>query len=414
MLPQLLALPVLQRLQPTRRRAGRRSIYVLGLLSAAACQEPQSADAISWDQLRQPVIGGTLDEESRYPGVVALLAESPQVSFCSGTLIAPNLVLTALHCVSTLNNMDFSCSLDGELIQHRAGAGELGAPVEPEDVSVYAGVVPDLENPVAKGEALFSTNSTQICRNDLALLVLDRDLDLPLTPLRLEERTVAGESVTVVGYGHSGDPVVARHFRSKVRIVDVGTDDRGGDGGFAPPRTFATGRATCPGDSGGPALAENAPGAPIAGLYSIVAGDCTTEGARNIFTQVAPFRELILEAFAYAGHEPLRVEPAMPPIEAGTGTGESDSSSDTMDQSSCVAGETGSRGCSRNEPTGDPSADEATSPERQRRLRSGCGIGVSGRSFPPSSLLLLALVLGVRHVRQRLAPGDSLGVKSSR
>ena len=62
------------------------------------------------------------------------------------------------------------------------------------------------------------------------LLVLDRDLDLALTPLRLDEPTVAGETVTVVGYGHSGDPVVNRHLRSGVRIIDVGSDDQGGDG----------------------------------------------------------------------------------------------------------------------------------------------------------------------------------------
>ncbi len=404
MLLRFLARCVRRRLGSTlgrlQRRAVRRSLGSLSLLATLACQGSPNQDPLGWDQLQQAVIGGVLDDESRHPGVVGLLAKTRQeVSFCSGTLIAPNLVLTALHCVSPLNELNFSCALDGTLIQHRPGAGELGPLIDPEDVAIYAGVVPDLDKPVAKGQALFSTGSTQICRNDIALLVLDRDLDLALTPLRLDEPTVAGETVTVVGYGHSGDPVVNRHLRSGVRIIDVGSDDQGGDGGFAPSRTFATGRSTCPGDSGGPALAERTPGAPIAGIYSIVAGDCTADSARNIFTQVAPFRELILEAFEHVGHEPWKPEPAAP-VDAG----EPDPANDTStDESSGLGSETSERSGSSDESTEGPSTDEITSPERQRRLRSGCGIGATAGSSSPSALWLM-LLLGARRARHEKRP----------
>lgn len=359
------------------------SCCALAGLAVAACQGPSGSEFSGWAQLEQAVIGGRLDDEPRYPGVVAVLPDAPRASFCSGAVIAPNLVLTALHCISPLNDMNFSCSLDGELIQHRPGAGELGAPVAPERIAIYAGLTPDFDNPIAMGLEIVSTNSTQICRNDLALLVLDRDVDLPAMPLRLDEPVVAGEPVTVVGYGHSEEPEVRRHFRSDVRIVDVGQNARGGNGGFAPPRTFVTGTAACPGDSGGPAIAERSPGFPIVGIYSIVSGDCTADGARNVFTQIAPFRELILQAFERSGYEPVAYEPDPPTVDAGTDPGEDGTTDATPTP----------------DPTDESTADDATAAERQRRLRSGCSVNPEQGSTFWSALLLTTLA-GLCRVRR--------------
>lgn len=64
------------------------------LLVATACVEPTAST-------RQPVIGGTPTPAGLYPATGALVAEvnGTRQVFCTGTLIAPDAVLTAAHCM---------------------------------------------------------------------------------------------------------------------------------------------------------------------------------------------------------------------------------------------------------------------------------------------------------------------------
>jgi hypothetical protein len=44
----------------------------------------------------------------------------------------------------------------------------------------------------------------------------------------------------------------------------------------------------------------------VVGVYSLLTtSTCSALGARNVFTKVAPFRDLLVEAFAAAGAEPV-------------------------------------------------------------------------------------------------------------
>src|SRR4051812_34544962 len=79
-----------------------------------------SEPVIELGQAHQAVVAGeyTGAEEQMVVRVYgAPPAGSPEITrTCTGTLLAPNLVVTALHCLSTLTaDGNFTCTSDGEL-----------------------------------------------------------------------------------------------------------------------------------------------------------------------------------------------------------------------------------------------------------------------------------------------------------
>ena len=182
----------------------------------------------------------------------------------------------------------------------------MGPAVPPEDVTIHVGLDPDFVNPDARGAEVFVAQTPSICRNDIALVVLDTEFPyLPRSAIRLDRGTDPGEKIRVVGYGSTEDGKFGiRHTRSGIEIAKVGASQFREEADSIPPRTFTTeGPALCIGDSGGPAYSEQ--GA-VVGVWSQVVGDCTASTAVNYFTEVAPFRaEIIDPAFEAAGYEPL-------------------------------------------------------------------------------------------------------------
>src|SRR5262245_46944477 len=88
-------------LAPALAGCGGADAAALGQPSEGQAAQSQAADGqAALSQLQQPIIGGALDESTS--GVVGLALDlgSRVAGHCSGTLIAPNLVLTARHCVA--------------------------------------------------------------------------------------------------------------------------------------------------------------------------------------------------------------------------------------------------------------------------------------------------------------------------
>jgi uncharacterized protein (TIGR03382 family) len=255
-------------------------------------------------RLYEPIVNGELSDEAE-AGVVRITAEGSDA--CSGTLVAPNLVLTAVHCVAYYTGGRFRCEADGSLNSTNEGDGKLGALAAPDQISIYTGVVPS--EPAAIGLRLFGTGTSDICRNDFAIVQLDRELDLPLATLRMDRSIRRGQKMKIAGYGltEASTSETTRRRRTGVTVVDVAPDT--GTGSTAP-RTFVLDEGACQGDSGGPAFSEET-GA-LVGVYSLAVGNsCTTQGVRNVYTKLSPFKSLVDQAFAAAGHEPL-LEPPDP------------------------------------------------------------------------------------------------------
>lgn len=286
----------------------------------------------------RPSLSGTPED-----AVVLLRTELDDIELtCSATLVAPNLLITARHCVSYSTEGSFLCSVRGELIDDGSNAGRVGLHLPADAIEVHTGDGAE-RRLIARGAHVLSTVADTVCVDDLAFVVLDRELDLPVMPMRLERSTVAGEGVSLTGYGldenmEFGTPFSAltRKTRDDLAVADVGpllVEDVT----TAPPRTvMLVGPAGCVGDSGGP-LYATASGA-IVGVYSLlVGGSCVSESSWGHYAHVPAYLVLIDDAFRAAGATPV---PEGEPQDGGT----ADAGAATGGASSGEAGTGGSSG----------------------------------------------------------------------
>lgn len=219
--------------------------------------------------------------------VVAIILDDGHL--CSGTLIAPDVVLTARHCVSNTSSLTALCEVDGP---SAAGARFTGDK-PPGALRVYLGRSVDARRaPAALGTRLIHTADESPCNADLALLVLDRRVSgaRPL-PVRRYGPALAGESLRAVGYGRTESGAIGeRRRRDGVAVLAVGPGVSDSHTALGPRELEAT-QSFCDGDSGGPALSR-------AGAVVAVAsrGPACTALAGYVYTAVSGFRALLEEA----------------------------------------------------------------------------------------------------------------------
>ncbi|HET9957575.1 MAG TPA: trypsin-like serine protease [Polyangiaceae bacterium] len=266
----------------------------------------------------QPIIAGEPTEPGQDDAILMLLLhhEDGALAECSATLVAKNLVLTTRHCVTYMNFEAFACTVHGEVIENPTGGGTYGAEARPDQLTFHTGQ-PLRTEPIAYGRAIVSSSSTTICKNDIAFVILDRDLELPRIPIRMQGNVRRGELVDIVGYGlgEDMDPEFSRRLRLRkegLAILGVGPLRNDQDVTTVAPRVFTLGGpGPCRADSGGPALSSET-GAVI-GTYSLsLRADCLADDITHHYTNVAGFTALAEQAFEAAGYPPLREDEREP------------------------------------------------------------------------------------------------------
>ncbi len=245
-------------------------------------------------QASQAIVHGAADR-GRHPSVVALIAREGSTShICTAALIAPDIVLTARHCVADLRVASIECP---------PRVSQVGRSLEAASLAVVLGDDASSSPPAAYGRSVHVPYTDALCDADIAVVTLDRKL--PLTPLRLARRSslVEGRTVTAVGYGKTSDRSAAgrKRFRTDVPIVAVS------------PTEFVVGESTCSGDSGGPAI--DSISGEIVGVVSRGSVDCAGDRTSNVYTRVTAFLDLIDRI---AGEPPPVDEPPYtPPADMG-------------------------------------------------------------------------------------------------
>lgn len=233
------------------------------------------------------IIGGSAASIGAYPWMAFIESEEADGSVrqCTGTVVAPRIVLTAGHCVE---DTETGVIAPAAAYAVATGTADLNA-LQPANVSrVSQAIVYPAFNP-------------SILKNDAGILVLAKPTAAPAIALAGngdEARLRAGTPISIAGWGltEPGAEEIPAELQAASTIIQSSTYCAKQVGKYYPffsattqlcavdPPSFSV--ATCHGDSGGPAIAQRSPGVMVEiGITSLGDAKCSPQ-LPNVFTRV--------------------------------------------------------------------------------------------------------------------------------
>ena len=251
----------------------------------AALVAPAAASAAPG--ARASIIGGDVAAIADFPSLAFIAARTSKSEgfSCTGTVIAPRVVLTAAHCVENLQFGGFTPAPDYKVATGRANPrrDETGDVLDVSATHVFPG---------------FDPGTTH---GDAALLILASPTTAPPIPLAIAADSplyAGGASVRLAGWGltRANARSAPEELHSTENVVLSPTACRRQTPSFYRPYSTALQMCTadppdranggCFGDSGGPAIAHRTDGSPVEiGIVSTGGPGCSTR-LPNIFTRV--------------------------------------------------------------------------------------------------------------------------------
>jgi secreted trypsin-like serine protease len=259
------------------RVAGWLGALVAGaMVGSIAVAVPAAAAPVPPPPPHTEIVGGELAEPGQFPWVVRLSMG------CAGALTAPQVVLTAAHCVDRTGFNSGITVIAGAVDQH-----------SPDAIRVKSRYVVRASN---------FRDATE--GDDWALIQLAEALDLPLLP-RAADNTYDRGLFTIMGWGSTreGSATQQRYLRTaEVRYVSDRACDRAyreAGSSVVHSKMICAGDPrrggvdACQGDSGGPMVRPDASGAWVqVGIVSWGVG-CGRRDYPGVYTQVSRYAEVI-------------------------------------------------------------------------------------------------------------------------
>lgn len=359
----------------------RRSVIVMALGATGAtlgtgCSSDDAVEGSDWSQIEESasaIQGGVTSHED--VAVVGMaIVQGGSIGGCTGSLIAPNLVLTAQHCVSNLSSPQVVCGSPTFESTISASSFYVSTETQLSPQSEFIGV----------REIIVPPNGTDVCGFDVALMILDGVVEgvEPLVP-RVDVDVVLNESYRAVGFGATGQQGGGSFTRRKLDGLELKC--AGADcGGSVQATEWLGDTGICQGDSGGPALdGQNR----VIGVVSRGGYNCS----KPVYGSVYAWREWIVETAQAAALEggyppPSWAEPTSAPEGQGG--------------ASAVDGEGGGGGgVEEDDHSGHDHASDHDSDDHHDDDH-GCSMSApvpSGRTEHALLMLGLALTLGFRN-----------------
>jgi len=232
------------------------SLIVAGLAGLTGCAFDVADDVSAEDERigehSAAIEDGYLDHIDRAVVGLAILGSTGSLArTCSGVLVAPDVVLTAQHCIAD----------SPEMIHCDSSA--FGPEVEP--LHVFATTSAEMwggEATWTRAREVFTPpGSAAVCGRDIAMVVLSRPLPedqaTPLDP-RIDHAPEEGEPYSAVGFGNTSgedDNAGVRRRRDGLKVECVGY--RCGTSEQVAGNEWRGDAGSCNGDSGGPAIDED-------------------------------------------------------------------------------------------------------------------------------------------------------------
>lgn len=269
------------------------SLFFFGSVLPAQADEgtPPAPDGVIIDP---NIVGGAPADPGEWPWQVALISDANPVStsyyaeqFCGGSLVAPQWVVTAAHCVTN----------------------QFGNAVSPNTVDVVAGIY-DL-SPTTTGYqhrniiqiVVYPSYNPSTSNNDIALLKLETPVKIPgtgtrppavipLVPSSVGDLTGVNSWVTGWGATESQPNYPTELQEVQVPIVSNADCNSAYPGEITSSMMcagfVAGGKDSCQGDSGGPLVVDTGNGWQLAGIVSWGQG-CADPGFYGVYTRVSVF-----------------------------------------------------------------------------------------------------------------------------